>query len=294
MRVGDFVVRKSYGYDVVFRIEAWIRERTERVLLRGTDYRLMADAPVEDLREASLNEPSPHRQAMERHVNRTLQAVERERAAVARAMTTQRDNKRKRVYPTYFEVPGKVLHLDGDPSYLRKSMDIYSRLQVPANGYYVPEDRMASALERLLPILHPDIVVLTGHDGLLKGSIKMDLQNLSSYKNSTHFVNAVSVARQYERDLDRLIIVAGACQSHYEALMHAGSNFASSPARVLIHALDPMYVASKVAYTSIRQTVQMTDIAPYTSSGMEGVGGIETRGCNRLGVPRPTIPVAKK
>ena len=293
MRVGDFVVRRSYGGDVVFRIETWIRDRAERVLLRGTDYRLMADAPVEDLQAASPNEPSPQRQAMERQVNRALRAVERERTAVAQAMTSQRGDKRKRAYPSYFEVPGKVLHLDGDPSYLRKSMDLYGQLRVPANGFYVPEDSMANALERLLPILHPDIVVLTGHDGLIKDRVKMDLQDLSSYKNSTHFVNAVRVARQYERDMDRLIIVAGACQSHYEALMQAGSNFASSPARVLIHALDPLYVASKAAYTSIRQTVQMTDIAPYTSSGLEGVGGIETRGCNRLGVPGPTIPASK-
>ena len=35
----------------------------------------------------------------------------------------------------------------------------------------------------------------------------------------------------------RLIIVAGACQSHFEALLQAGANFASSPGSVLIHAL---------------------------------------------------------
>lgn len=80
--------------------------------------------------------------------------------------------------------------------------------------------------------------------------------------------------------------MAGACQSHFEALLHAGANFASSPARILIHALDPLCIASKLACTSIRDTISMIDMAELTVTGLEGLGGLESRGSYRLGVPR--------
>ena len=44
--------------------------------------------------------------------------------------------------------------------------------------------------------------------------------------------------------LDQLVIFAGACQSHFESLIQAGANFASSPSRVNIHALRPCLYCS--------------------------------------------------
>ncbi|MDQ0902867.1 hypothetical protein QFZ80_006695 [Paenibacillus sp. V4I7] len=46
MRQGDFVTRKSYGGDVMFKIE---RIEQLKAILRGVDYRLLADAPLVDL-----------------------------------------------------------------------------------------------------------------------------------------------------------------------------------------------------------------------------------------------------
>ncbi len=43
MRQGDFVTRKSYGGDVMFKIE---RIEQLKAILRGVDYRLLADAPL--------------------------------------------------------------------------------------------------------------------------------------------------------------------------------------------------------------------------------------------------------
>ncbi|MNP19603.1 Sporulation-specific protease YabG [compost metagenome] len=147
---------------------------------------------------------------------------------------------------------------------------------------------MADALYRLLPQVQPDIVVITGHDGVLKHrqNRDRDLYSLGSYKNSQNFVAAIQVARQYERHLDSLTIIAGACQSHFEALLLAGANFASSPGRILIHALDPVYVAAKASFTSIRETINMNDVLSNTISGSQGVGGIESRGSYRMGLPR--------
>lgn len=282
MKQGDLVVRKSYGGDVIFKIQEF---SYQTALLRGIDYRLLADASVADLNPAPEARIEEHEAAMQKRQSEVRSAMAKEDPA-ALAVKQTRSAKQQRNAQSYFEIPGKVLHLDGDPNYLRKSMALYGELRVPAEGIYVPESSMADALVRLLPQVRPDIVVITGHDGILKDRKDGDMQSLESYKNSRNFVNAVRTARQYERNRDGLVVVAGACQSHFEALLQAGANYASSPGRVLIHALDPLYIAAKVAFTSIKDTVQMMDIVEHTMSGLEGLGGIETRGSHRLGLPK--------
>lgn len=281
--LGDLVVRKSYGGDVTFRIESI---KYNMALIKGTEFRLLADAPLDDLVKVDPSSPTEKArkarvkavESLKRlHKDRKEQA-ERNQAVLGQFWFSPDE-------PSYFEVPGKVLHLDGDERYLKKSLELYEKLRVPVHGYYIPEAQMSNALFRLLPSIRPDIVVITGHDGVLKNRPRGDLYNLTSYKNSKHFVEAIHAARQYERNFDTLTIVAGACQSHFEALLQAGANFASSPARVLIHALDPVYIASKVAFTSIRETINMSEVLNNTISGTQGVGGIETRGSYRLGLP---------
>jgi spore coat assembly protein len=272
MRQGDLVVRKSYGGDVLFKIQELY---SQQALLKGMDYRLLADSPTYDLSlvQADSYIVDPAIGLKTREAMRSIIQYRKKREQESSNASS------------YFEVPGKVLHLDGDPLYLRKSMHLYDELRVPAEGFYVTESNMSEALIQLLPQKKPDILVITGHDGILKDTVNSDLHKLQSYKNSHNFVKAVKAAREYERNLDSLVIIAGACQSYYEALLQAGANFASSPARVLIHALDPLYIAAKISYTSIRDTVQIKDIIQHTMSGLEGLGGMETRGCYRIGLP---------
>ncbi|MFE5324468.1 sporulation peptidase YabG [Paenibacillus sp. NPDC056579] len=283
MKQGDLVTRKSYGGDIIFKIQDIIQQQA---ILRGVDYRLLADAPIFDLVNAPMD-PYQYTVGIE---PKWMENMRRARTNPSAGETysgfgdTPGALGEKKI-PVYFEMPGKVLHLDGDPMYLRKCMNLYGELRVPAEGFYVSESRMAEALYRLLPQVKPDIVVITGHDGILKTRRNGDIGQLSSYKNSHHFVSAVKVARQYEKNKDTLTVVAGACQSHFEALMQAGANYASSPARVLIHALDPLCVAVKVAYTPIRDTVNIVDVIGLTHSGLEGLGGVESRGSFRRGVP---------
>ncbi|MCZ8523714.1 MULTISPECIES: sporulation peptidase YabG [Paenibacillus] len=285
MRQGDLVTRRSYGGDIVFKIQ---EIRQQLAVLRGVEMRLLADAPLPDLDAApqldpyqyTITQPPKWMEAMRRPQASQMAA------AAGTPWSAQSPAAAQAAKTAYFELPGKVLHLDGDPNYLRKCMALYGELRVPAEGYYVAEANMADALYRLLPQVHPDIVVVTGHDGILKQRTPGDISQLSSYKNSHNFVNAVRVARQYEKNRDALTIIAGACQSHFEALLQAGANFASSPGRVLIHALDPLCIAAKVAYTPIRETVNIVDVIALTHSGLEGLGGIESRGNYRRGVPR--------
>ena len=72
-------------------------------------------------------------------------------------------------------------------------------------------------------------------------------KNRGDYQNSLNFIETVKEARKYEKSQDKLIIIAGACQSNYEELIKAGANFASSPKRINIHALDPAILATSLA-----------------------------------------------
>lgn len=281
MKQGDLVVRKSYGGDIVFRIADFAGSGA---LLRGKDYRLLADAPLADLVPVRDPDALSGNRLARIQANESVRRMREERQRLTERAGLSGSSGHRH---GYFEMPGKVLHLDGDLHYLRKSMQIYEHLKVPAEGIHCHESQMPEMLVRLLPKVRPNIVVITGHDGVIKH--RNNLQQLTSYKNSLNFVNAVTVARSYECDMDTLIVVAGACQSHFEALMRAGANFASSPARIMIHALDPVYVAVRSAFTPFRDTINVMDVITHTISGAQGVGGIETRGSYRIGMPNPGL-----
>ena len=99
-------------------------------------------------------------------------------------------------------------------------------------------------------------------------------------------MNAVKEARKFEKSHDKLIIIAGACQSDYEELIKAGANFASSPKRVNIHALDPAIIASRMSLSDINKDIDLKDIISSTKYGKEGIGGIITKGTMYMGYPR--------
>lgn len=184
----------------------------------------------------------------------------------------------------YFYLPGKILHIDGDKDYLDRCMNFYKKLGIKANGLTIPEDKIYSQIGKLLEDYHPDIVVITGHDAY--HSKKNNLQDLNNYENSKYFASAIKEARKYEHNQDKLIIIAGACQSNYESLIKAGANFASSPKRINIHALDPAIVASSLSFSDRNQSIDLMKIIDKTKYGSEGIGGLITNGTMYVGYPR--------
>ncbi len=79
-----------------------------------------------------------------------------------------------------------------------------------------------------------------------------------------------------------MAIFAGACQSYYEAIMEAGANFASSPARILIDFKDPLIVAEKIAITPSNRYLTINEIKDELRDGENGVSGIGTIGKKRI------------
>ena len=171
---------------------------------------------------------------------------------------------------------GRILHLDGDKRYSEKAANYYKKIGLSAVVKNIPEYMQAWYIVGLLDKYNPDILVVTGHDKMLKTSVKYN--DINNYKNSKHFANTVYKARMWESFTNNLVIFAGACQSYYEALINAGANFASSPGRIMIDFLDPIIVAQNVAITDRNSFITINDIEKKLRDGKIGVNGIGARG----------------
>ncbi|MDH7578320.1 MAG: sporulation peptidase YabG [Bacillota bacterium] len=283
VRIGDVVTRKSYGGDVFFRVEAFFQVDAKTcALLRGLYVRLCADAPVDDLEKKNITEVTLCRREFLKKQGDFIRKA-RTRQSHLRQATIARNGK-KEASLNFFELPGRVLHLDGDREYRELCLHTYLQLDVPCRVLHVPEREQPALVYRYLREERPDILVLTGHDGFLKG--KRDYRSMESYRHSQYFCEAVRRAREYEPGRDDLVIIAGGCQSYYEALIEAGANFASAPERVMIHVLDPVFIAEKIAFTSIYEKIFLPEILDHAVTGQKGIGGVQTRGKFRLGLPR--------
>lgn len=288
IEVGDIVGRKSYESDVLFKVKDIFQEgHSFKARLKGLDVRLVADAPIEDLEKKSPEDIFRFRHKTIEKNNECLRKIMMNRDLKRKTgeyegLRSLGDNLGKNA--DFFEVPGTVLHLDGDEEYLEKCMRSYIQMEIPARGFHVPEKEQPGAIKDILAEYSADILVLTGHDGFVRGT--KDFSRVENYHNSKYFAEAVRTARKFDSSRDGLVIFAGACQSHYESLLEAGANFASSPQRVLIHAFDPVFLVEKIAFTSFIELVSLKDIIENTITGEDGIGGIQTYGRFRIGYPK--------
>lgn len=279
IQIGTLVTRASYDHDLLFRVQSI---QKEEAMLSGIDVRLVADAPVEDLVRVSDSELTYRQKQRKKEEEYSYRLFRQDYQLM----------KEKRTYETtngyenpslFFRLPIKVLHLDGDQSYLRSCIELYKRVGLQVHGVHLPENEMPLQIRDLIKKIGPNIVVITGHDSYLKR--KGSKTDLRAYRNSTYFGETVREARLQNPHPDQLVIFAGACQSHFESLIRAGANFASSPLRINIHALDPVYIVAKIAYTSFMESVNVWDAIRNTFTGERGLGGIETKGLHRTGMP---------
>lgn len=262
--IGDIVVRKSYGEDICFTITGIENSelRKSKYLLKGVFYRIEADAYEEDLLKEDV-----------RNVELNLKM---------KFMRARKNNFRKiylnRIFGIYRfrKIPGTILHIDSSGRFLNMCTKLYSEAGIKSKGYVVAERNQPSIIRQALFQTKPDILVVTGHDGIRKG--KSNLKRIENYRNSKYYVQSVREARRYQKDADKLCIFAGACQSYFEAIMDAGANFASSPGRININALDPAILSEKVALTDRRYYVTPEEVSNIIISGSSGIGGISTKG----------------
>ena len=291
MNIGDLVVRKSYNRDIVFKIIKFeIDEKNrKKAILKGIAFRVIADSYVEDLEVIEVEDLKKILidTKVETLIYKSIDDVENRKKSMIRAATNSPVNTQINTFTNAYGIPGKVLQIDGDKEYLKICLDVYTELGIPAVGVAIPEDKQYQEVTRLLEKHNPDILVITGHDALT--SKKGSLGDLKNYRNSSNFIKTIKQARKWQPNLDNLVIFAGACQSNYEQLIKAGANYASSPARIMIHALDPVFVVEKIACSRIDIIVPIEEIIEQTVTGIKGVGGLETKGKFRWAMPKPTI-----
>lgn len=270
--VGDYVVRLSYGRDVLFRITYISQNQVARI--KGISYRVVADAPLSDLERADgmrfTNQETNIMSMIEKNIEEIIK---------------KRNDKQKGKSPS-FQKTGTVLHIDGDSFYLNLCMKYYESLDIPAIGEHIAESEQPKRIKHLLEKYSPDILVLTGHDALNKNY--KSLYDVNEYRNSAYFIETVKRARAVKSNMETLVIFAGACQSYFEGILAAGADYAASPGRVLIHALDPVFIVEKIAHCPFYQVLPIEDALENTITKFKGLGGYEIVGkCRRGG---PVIP----
>ena len=255
-KIDDVVTRKSYNNDIIFKIVNII---DDIAILKGVDVRLIADSNLTDLILCNTDSELLDEELMD-NIDEELDRSD------------------------FFYLPGKILHIDGDCDYLKRCLKLYKKYNVLAYGLCIKENKMKDKIKEHLESIKPDILVITGHDAYNRK--KGGVEDINAYMNSSNFIDTVIEARKYERAHDKLIIIAGACGSFYEALIRNGANFASSPKRINIHALDPAIIALKISLTDINKNIDIKEIIDKTKYGKDGIGGIITKGTMYVGYPR--------
>ncbi|MBQ9023663.1 MAG: sporulation peptidase YabG [Bacilli bacterium] len=255
--IGDIVSRNKYNNDMLFKVE---KIENGIYYLCGLEIRLCADSDLSDLKKEEI-------QTIENDDERILELLND-------TLEDTRDD--------FFYIPGRILHIDGDKEYLSRCLKFYKSAGLNAYGLYEREDNLYKNMPKYLEDIKPDILIITGHDAYYKQK-GMDHK---AYKNSDNFAKAVKVARNYEKSYDKLKIIAGACQSNYEELINSGANFASSPKRVNIHALDPAIIAISIAKTENTKELNLIELLNKTKCKKEGIGGIRTYGSMYVGYPK--------
>ena len=252
IKIGDYVTRNKYNNDCLFKVIDIINDN---YILSGVNIRLIVTSYIDDLKKEE----------------RSIRLDDDD-------IIKNIDIKPCDYKEEYFYMPGKILHIDADEEYLNRCLKYYKNKGINAYGIIEKEENLYKTINKYLEDIKPDIVVITGHDVYNKKNNK--------YKNSEYFEKAIEKAREYEKSYDKLKIVAGACQSNFELLIRSGANFASSPKRINIHALDPAIVASILSLTEITKEVDLIDTLNKTKCGSDGFGGIKTYGSMFVGYPR--------
>lgn len=256
IKKGDIVSRNSYQNDILFYVEKIIKteNRGKVAILKGVTIRIEADAPIDDLELPNESRIKENLKRIDKQIEFTNNYI---------------DNRNVIRY-------GKILHLDGDRSYSEKTEKYYKKRGLNYIVKHVMEFRQPMVVRNLLQRYKPDILVITGHDGMIKN--EKNYNDINNYRNSRYFVKSVNEARRWNSDKNELVIFAGACQSYYEAIMSAGANFASSPARILIDFMDPLIVAEDVSITNKNKLIMMSDLEGKIRNGRRAVSGIGAKG----------------
>lgn len=252
MQINDLVIIKNDINKTLFKI-IYIKE--EKFYLKGYNYRIFIIKNREEII------PAP-KEVIEIEKNKDLYYSKK-------IKKTKQIRNKKIIY-------GRILHIDGDKEYLNNCLELYKEMGIYAQGIYIKEKEIPNKIENIITQTTPDIIVITGHD-YFNGK---DIKDINNYENTKYYIETVRKIRQ--KYLGNISIIVGACCSHFEALIGAGADFASSPKRINIHTYDPAVIAITIASTSINKNVDFNQCLKLIENGNKAFGGIETKGKMKL------------
>lgn len=252
---GDYVKIKNDNENCIYIIKEMISSNDRAFLLSGFIYRVSIIEKEDNLILASDEE--------------IKQSIEKEKS-IRNKIIKKDERKVKKRY-----LLGTVMHIDGDEEYLNKCLELYEELGVYSYGKCISEDKIHLEIGKYLIETNADIVVITGHDIYNNKGLK----DINNYLNTMNFIKAIKEVRKLRNDC---VVIAGACQSNFEALIANGADFASSPKRINIHTFDPAIVAIKVATTSFNRIVEENDLFKYIENEKDAIGGLQTKGKMRI------------
>ena len=236
----EYVVIKKDVNSILYKI---VKEEDEQVTLYGKYYRTIKVVNKNEIRKASNEE-------IEKEAKRNQLLYNQYYNYYNKNNIIQRKERNKR------SILGTILHIDGDQEYLDRCMELYKEVGIHAYGVSINEEEMPFRIHKVLSQIIPDIIVITGHDSY-NGKGKSDLNN---YTNTKNFIKTILEIKKQGCNAH---IVAGACQSNFEALILNGASFASSPKRINVHTFDPAVIAIQISITSFLEKVDMNKIIKF-------------------------------
>ena len=199
LHVGELVERYSHKRDILFRI---IEIKGEIAILFGEEIRLVADAPLEDLISIDQREHKKRVKREKETMERTYRLFQQDYVL----MKQRHEHTSTGGYTSevnYFQMPGRVLHIDGDPLYLRKCLDLYNKIGVPVQGilvvanlpYYITTPILFKLLEEKLPVR--GFVVM----------MQKEVGDRLAAKPGTKEYGSLSIAIQYYTEVETVMTV---------------------------------------------------------------------------------------
>lgn len=208
IKKGDIVARKSYGKDITFVVKNIINTKKEKIaILKGMIERIEADSNLDDLelidKQIAKEKMGSLHYKMNDRITQTKETRGDSNYQIG-ILTPSYMNKEK-------IITGKILHLDGDKKYSQKSYYYYKKLGLNAIVRNVPEYKQPKVVYSLLQTYQPDILVITGHDGMIKRGT--DYHNIYNYRNSKYFIQTVKEARRYDQEKNTHLVIFARCLS---------------------------------------------------------------------------------
>ena len=202
IRKGTIVSRNSYNNDILFIVKKIIKLSNGKkiVLLKGLTERIEADSYIEDL--------SLVKKEMIENNLRSFDTKLEERIYINKIINSKEKSLIKKDHRnTEKIITGKILHLDGDRKYSQKSLRYYREMGLNAIVKNIPESKQPKVVYNLLKYYSPDILVITGHDGMIKK--ESGYNDIYNYRNSRYFIRTVKEARRYDKENSTLFVNPG-------------------------------------------------------------------------------------